>query len=433
MIKNIQFILFFTIGVLFSTLNSYAQDSTIQTDSVFIIPSESLTQKRLELKSTQTATNYSISNYIKSGFSNSDAIIKFCYWFVFVCLAFFLGIAFFIIGNRNLVSFYKKRKKEVYQDLQELLTEYIYLEEDEDSAKRKLEIRTELTKINLTSKFYSKLLKNEILDLHKQFKGDSSIVLKQLYIDLGFEKSAMKKLRYDNWTVRSAKIRELAQMEITDAAPKIKLSLNHINPTLRLEAGIALLKLDKENPFALLDIDKELTKWQKINLLEAIITSSELVIPQFKKWLKSKQPSVVIFALIMIEYYHQLDAEEDIIELLDSDNEEVLNQAIKTLGVLESFTAENKLIEIFNSSNSYYTRQSIIDAISKIGSEDSLEFLLKQLQIDNRDLALQSAYAIKNIGIKGVDILKERLLLVSEDVLEYKIIKHSLDEYLSLR
>ncbi len=433
MIKIVRSILFLMLCILLFSSSAIAQNDTV--DTAVIIPSESFTQSKVKpLLKDNTTEVHSISSYIKSGFNNSDAIIRFCYWFVLICLMFFVGIAFFIFGNRNVVAFYKKRKAKVYHDLQELLTEYIYLiDSDNESISRKKEIRTELQKINLTSPFYSRLLRAEILELHKQFRGDSSVLLKQLYIDLGFEKNALRKLKKDNWTARSAKIRELAQMEITEAAPRIKLSLNHINPTLRLEAGIALLRLDKDNPFALLDIDKELTRWQMINLLEAITTTSELAIPPFKKWLKSKQPSIKIFALIMIEYYHQLDAEEDIIQLLDTNNEEVLNQAIKTLGTLESFSSEEKLIEIFNSTDSYYTRQVIIDSISKIGSEESISFLTNQLKLDNRDLALQSAYAIKNIGVKGIEILNDRLLNVSNDTLEYNVIKHSLDEYLSLR
>ncbi len=433
MIKIIRSILLLLMGVLLCTRISIAQNDTV--DTAVIIPSESFTQSKNKPQLNESTTEVnSISSYIKSGFNNNDVIIRFCYWFVLVCLMFFVGISIFIFGNRNVVASYKKRKAIVYQDLQELLTEYIYLDvNDTDSTLRKSEIRTEFKKINLTSPFYSRLLRSEILELHKQFKGDASNILKQLYIDLGFEKNAIKKLKYDNWTIRSAKIRELAQMEITDAAPRIKLSLNHINPTLRLEAGIALLKLDKENPFALLDIDKELTRWQMINLLEAIITSSELVIPEFKIWLKSNQASIVIFSLIMIEYYHQLGAEDEIMQLLDTNHEDVLNQAIKTLGTLESFSAEEKLIDIFNSTNSYYTKQAVIDAVSKIGSEESIAFLINQLKIDNRDIALQSAYAIKNIGINGVDILKERLIHASNETLEYIVIKHSLDEHLSLR
>jgi HEAT repeat protein len=415
------------------SLNAALDSNTSVDDTDFVIPAESFTQTPPPVQKIKIDKPIGVWNYILSGFNNSDPIIRFCYWFVLICMIVFVGIGMFIIANRNVVSFYKKRKKQVFQDLQDLLSEYIYLEDDEFSLKRKSEIKTELIQINLTSNYYSRLLRTELLDIHKQFKGDVSSSLRQLYIELNFHKKAIKKLRYDNWTVRSAMIRELAQMEIVEAAPKIKFSLNHINPTLRLEAGIALLKLDKENPFALLEVDKELTQWQKINLLEAIITSTNLEIPSFKKWLSSKQPTVVIFALIMIEYYQQLDAEDEIIALLDHTNEEILKQAIKVLGSLESFMSEAKLIQIFYNTESYYTKQNIIEAISKIGSEDSLEFLLSLLSTNNRDIALQSAYAIKGLGQKGLKILNEKLESLSADLLEYKVIKHSLDEYLSLR
>lgn len=415
------------------SLNTALDSNTSEDDTAFIIPTESFTQAPAVQEQKKVDISTGVWNYLLSGFNNNEPIIRFCYWFILICLLVFIGITAFIISNRIVVAFYKKRKRKVFQNLQDLLSEYIYLEEDEISVERKAEIKKELLQINLTSNFYSQLLRSQLLDIHKQFKGDASASLRQLYIDLNFHKKAMKKLRLDNWTIRSAMIRELAQMEITEAANQIKYSLNHINPTLRLEAGIALLKIDKENPFALLDVDKDLTQWQKVNLLEAIITSTALEIPSFKKWLKSKQASVIVFALVMIEYYQQLDAEDEIIDLLDHENEEVRNQAIKVLGSLESFMSEAKLIQIFYKTDSIYTKQFIIEAISKIGSEDSLEFLLALLSSGNRDIALQSAYGIKGLGQNGLTILKEKLANLSSDLLEYKVIKHSLDEYLSIR
>lgn len=409
-------------------------EQTGNIDSSFVIPSESFTNKTIVDTQNKTIDSASgLFEYILSGFNNSDPIIRFCYWFILVCLIVFISINLFIVINRYVVAYYKSRKRNMYEELQELLTEYLYLDEDEESKKRGSEILKRVRKLNKQSKFYSNIIKEEILELHKQFKGDASEVLRKLYIDFNFDKKAIKKLKVDNWTMRSSAIRELAQMDIAEASTQIKLSLNHINPTLRLETGIALLKLDKQNPFALLDTDKELNKWQQINLLSAITTSKDLEIPSFKKWLNSKQPSIVVFSLIMIEYYQQLDAEEAIIELLDSNNEEVLLQAVKTLGVLESFSSEYKLIQLFAKSESIDVKLCIIEAISKIGSDDSLEFLYIQLKNANRDIALRAAYAIKAIGQKGVDFLHDRISVLSPDVLEYKIIKHSLDPYLSIR
>ncbi len=401
-------------------------------DSTFVLPSDGFTNSTIDLtKENSPKAASSVWEYILSGFNNSDPIIQFCYWFSFICLLLFIGISLFLIFNRYVVAYFKNRKSKIYHEIQELLTEIIYA--DESEGERKQEIIHRLNKIRYTSNFYSNLLRSELLELHKQFKGESADVLRGIYIQLKFHVSAMNALHSESWTRRSSAIRELSQMDIEEAAQHIRKSLNHINPTLRLEAGIALLKLDKKNPYALLDTDKELTEWQQVCLLNAIITGKDIEIPMFSKWLSSKQTSIQIFSLRMIEYYHQLGAEFDIIQLLKSNQTNLQLNAIKTLGSLESFEAIPDLMELYKQSESTDIKQAIIESIAKIGAQDSLDFLIKSLHNKNRDVALTAAYAIKSIGAKGKQLLLETKNISMPGSLEYSVITHCLDEYLSIR
>jgi len=92
-------------------------------------------------------------------------------------------------------------------------------------------------------------------------------------------------------------------MDITEANDKISKSLKSKNDILRMEAQLALIRLNEDDPFGFLDhLTHHFTLWEQLNVYE-LITLHNLPIPEFSRWTTSNNKSVVIFALRMIQVF----------------------------------------------------------------------------------------------------------------------------------
>ncbi len=372
--------------------------------------------------------------YIKTGFQNDDLIIRNAYYLIFLFLGIFILINAYLFFNRMNNSYWTNRKNKLEKKFDLLLTGVIYIDDSElgnETWKEEKEKVIKHFKNNyLKNSFNKAVLEDMIISLHRNFSGTTASVLRNLYIELAFDQSSIKKLKNtEDWSALSKIIRDLAQMEIVSAVPIIKEKLNHINPILRLEAGIALLKLDLENPFALLDQGRELTEWQQLNLLEAIRSSTRIKIPMFNKWFNSKEDSIVVFCLLLIDHFKQLDVIEDVIGLLNHSSDKVKIAAVKCLGQLEVYDSDINLVIMFDDS-SFELQLEILNACGRIASADGIEFLKWKVFDKNFEISFRAANGLKRAGIEGEKVLNYLLTRQNTDPQLLCIINHALDQRL---
>lgn len=374
-----------------------------------------------------------VASYIASGFDNDDALIRYCYIMITIFVGIILGVLLVLLINRMLLGGRHQKVVQLKKKYDLLLTGIIYIDDeelgDENWKREKAKLVAHFQKHYLHSRFNREVLVEQLLSLHRNFSGTTATVLRNLYLELGLPAKAIAALKTENWSRRAASIRELAQMEIVEAAPMIRKSLTHLSPSLRLEAGIALLKLDKTDPFALLNAGVELTSWQQLNLLDAILRTSDIKIPSFKKWLDSPQPSVIVFALVLVDQFKQFEAEQDILLLLAHPDEKVRKQAIICLGNMEAYDAGTMMIDRFDAETPLL-KIEIVVALGRISSEEAIDFLKKQLYNESFDIALAAAVALNRSGPGGQHFLK--LAGNTEYTRVAAIIKHALDERLNL-
>jgi len=62
---------------------------------------------------------------------------------------------------------------------------------------------------------------DELLNLQRNFVGELSDKLKELFTNMGLDKYTLKKIRSQRWDVQAKGFREAAQMNITDAIEDI--------------------------------------------------------------------------------------------------------------------------------------------------------------------------------------------------------------------
>jgi hypothetical protein len=266
---------------------------------------------------------------------------------------------------------------------------------------------------------------DQMIDVSVNLKGDAEEKLCGLYLYLGLDKDSIDRANNFRWHKKIKGFRELAFMNIKEANQVIYKALNSKNEILRMEAQIALVRLTEEDPFSFLfQLRRPFSLWEQITLHELII-QHDLPVPEFKKWLKASNPTVVMFALRMIREFKQKDAEEDIRETLEHPSQEVRKLAVQVAGDLEMRSTLDVMKRIYKLQE-YNTCLEIIRAMAKMPDPSLMGFL--KLVLDKEDdvqLQIEATKAIENNGEEGVKTLVK---LMKSEYKNYNIIvRHVLD------
>ncbi len=266
---------------------------------------------------------------------------------------------------------------------------------------------------------------DQMIDVSVNLKGDAEEKLCGLYLYLGLDRDSIKRAHDYRWHKKIKGFRELAFMNIKDANDVIYKALNSRNEILRMEAQIALVRLTNEDPFSFLfQLERPFSLWEQITLHELII-QHDLQVPEFKKFLKASNPSVVMFALRMIREFRQKDSEDDVRETLEHPSQEVRKLAVEVAGDLE-FRSTLEVMKRMYKSQDNNTCLEIIKAMAKMPDPSLLGFL--KLVLDKEDdvqLQIEATKAIENNGEEGVKTLVK---LMKSEYKNYNIIvRHVLD------
>jgi len=196
-----------------------------------------------------------------------------------------------------------------------------------------------------------------------------------------------------------------------------------------MEAQLALIRLNKDDPFGFLDhLTHPFTLWEKLNAYELIVIH-DLPVPQFIRWTDSPNKTVVDFALRMIQVFKQTNAVPQIIQCLGHPDQEIRRTAISVCGELQLRETLPNLKHMYKNEE-YGNCLAIIHAMGKMPDESMLGFLKMVLdKEDDVQLQIESAKAISKIGEEGISALVK---LMKSEYKNYQIIiRHVLDKRIS--
>ncbi|MFC1729728.1 HEAT repeat domain-containing protein [candidate division KSB1 bacterium] len=324
---------------------------------------------------------------------------------IFLIVYFVLMSLIFSISTLT-IRFYKNRRKYKRIRLEEkyhnIIAAYLYQEKDANIVPPEL--------FRQRSKFRKHIIIDVIVKLYISLEGDVSQKLRALYLNLRYNKVSLKKLRSRKWNVVAKGFRELANMDVEEAEKKIRKYLNHHNDELRSEAHIAIVRLNKKEPFEFLNhLNTYFTPWEMLNIHQ-VVKKYEIEVPRFVQWLDSSNDTVVIFSLKMVIIFKQIDAAEKLKSLLSHENELVREQAIKAVGEL-SQTDLAEILKLIYKDESSNNKKCIIKAMERITDEKHIEFLKDIVENEELfNLKLEAAKALHNMGPAG----KIKLRLIRE-------------------
>ncbi len=278
----------------------------------------------------------------------------------------------------------------------------------------------------VASDSYSRqILIDQMIDVSVNLKGEESKKLLGLYKYLGLDKDSLARAHDSRWHKKIKGFRELAFMNIKDANDEIYRSLNSTNEILRMEAQIALVRLNSEDHFDFLfHLKRPFSLWEQITLHDLIIQHN-IPVPSFKKFLSSTNITVVQFALRMIREFKQTDAEEAIGDILQHQSADVRQLAVQVAGDLGMSSTLEIMKKMYKSQN-YKTCLEIVRSMGKMPDISMMGFL--KLVLDKEDDVQLQIEATKSIELMGEEGVKALVVLMKSDYKNYTIIiRHVLD------
>ncbi|MDD4812094.1 MAG: HEAT repeat domain-containing protein [Bacteroidales bacterium] len=259
------------------------------------------------------------------------------------------------------------------------------------------------------------LLIEEIMKLYPNLSGEIGNRMRAIYVETGLKNESVAKLKNLDWKVRAEGFRELAVLNVPVALEEIERSLNSNNMALRMEARLALIRLDRDDPWCFLSrMKKTFTEWEQLKVYE-LLKSSNVAIPDFGRWIDSSNQSVVIFCIRMIRAFNQQESHRSLIPLLYHDNPEIRQEVIMTLGHFRKSEFLPLLVERYGIENQD-NKKKIIKAVAQIPNDEAANFLRGILDPD-QDLRMEAAEAlasIESVGLNGI----EEILRKSDEKLQ---------------
>ncbi|MEN8788009.1 MAG: HEAT repeat domain-containing protein [Flavobacteriaceae bacterium] len=325
-----------------------------------------------------------------------------------------LGLIYFIFVFfiRNKLSKKSRMVAEKKKELAPMVSQFLFfeqtapLEEKKDYLHTKVEIR-ELIK----SDFNRLVLAEILLDLQKDVSGEARENLYELYKGLGLHHDAFEKLKSRRWEVISQGILELTQMRVEESYMFIRRFINHRRGVIRKQAQIATVTLKNEGIGYFLDTCKhQISEWQQLKLLDVLRNFDDFVPPRFKIWLTSKNKDVVLFALRLIRYYNQNDANQAIIQLIKHRNNQIKTEAVQCLKEFGVVEARDTIKESFRRSKAGI-KIAMLDAIAEFGDRDDIEFLKKVERSDDN-------FTVRSKALSAINTLAPEKIMPTDDIKE---------------
>jgi len=355
-----------------------------------------------------------------SRFDKSPVFVTILYVVILYSILTLIVLLIIILLNRNRLQREEKQRSYLNEVYQQKLMDYLFEEDRREEARKDIE---EIA----ANQFDRQLLIDQMIDLSINLKGEIKETIKELYLFLGLKEDSLKNVGSKKWHEKVKGIRELAYMNIRDAAGQILESLNSNNEIVRMEAQIAMVRLSDENPYHFLHfMEKPLAVWEQITLHELLI-QHDLKVPAFKEWYASENLSVLNFALEMTAWFKQKESDQEVIGLFNHKDENIRHTAYRVCGEIGLENSLPAMKEVYEK-ESYKNKLEILSSFAKIPLEQHLGFLKWVLDTeDDVQLQIQATKAMENTDEPGISMLIKLMKSKSEYKNYQIIIRHVLD------
>lgn len=209
---------------------------------------------------------------------------------------------------------------------------------------------------------------DELARTCKEFNGITRTNIRWLFQKTTLKKDLLERLKDKRWYIVAKTIQQIAYLQLKELLPNIFLLANHNNDLVRMEAQIATVKLVGFDGLRFLNvISYPISEWQQLRLAQEL---SEHLIKKFdtiEHWLKSKNKSVVEFALRLAGIYQRYEYYDQVAQYLSHSSESIAKLAVESIGKISNESTAGLLLSIFQQATSSVQYQ-VIETLKTIGT-----------------------------------------------------------------
>ncbi len=383
-------------------------------NTVSVLPSDTMKYKRFHDQNIKKKSyfNQIIDNGLKTvlGIVVLLLIIYLVFNFILVTVIVFVSR---IRKNRK-----DRRIKKLEEEIQNLLAEYLFNPDMEISALNQMK--------NISSSFKRNILIQEIMRLSLDMSGEALENLRTLFFSASLDKDSLRKLRDRRWHIKVKGCRELTRMKAFKSKDEIEKMLNSKNEIVRMEAQIAMIELNEDNPYYFLDkLTKPFLGWEHLNV-QVLIQRNGYEVPDFNKWLRVSNETVVLFAIEMIRIYKQISNAPRLVNFFEHPNLKIRAEAIRAVGEVGYVDCLPDLRRIYNYSDEEF-KSLILKTMQILPDDNNKDFLKNILEGRyHKRFKLDAAKAMAALGVRGQIELKKFAQSGDEELVS--IVNHVFDK-----
>ncbi len=314
-------------------------------------------------------------------------------------VAIFSLLSFIIFYLMRYISYTAKRKhlSSIYSSF---ISEIILCETEEElmQVMQQSYIQTIIYKW-LSRPIGKRLLLKNLIKIHRNMSGSAAGNIRWLYMHLALDQDSVKRLSSPKWHIKAKAIQELAEMKQEKYISKIYRETNNKNVYIRTEAQVAVVKLTGFEGLRFLNVvSQPITQWQQLSLLQLLSLKNKFQWDKLPGWLKSKNETVVEFALRLVEKYQRYEFHNEVVYCLEHPSALIRKQSIYTLKeISQPHTAH--LLEHYFLMSEKEEQLCILEVMQAIGTKEQLPFLNSLLAMEDASIQYRTHKVIRQISV----------------------------------
>lgn len=309
-----------------------------------------------------------------------------------------------ILRERSRKNQLELREARIRREAEPIIQEVIFSEQDSAEGQNSIK---RLKRI-IQSRFYRKAnlaILNDILIHYRQnLGGESSKKLESLFRELELKDESLDLLKKGDWHEKAKAINDLSIMNMRELLFELLQYVDHPNSHVRNEAQFAAVKLGGKRALNFLDdLESPLSEWQQIKILDEVLRFEYQVVEKMATWLRSKNDSVVMFALLLMAHTNQYGERGELCKLLYHKSEKVQIRAMETAVALAYDNCAENLYEIYELTKSMAVKVRVLRSMGELGGAKEVGFLREiMLREKHYDLVLEAGRSLKRMGRKDL-------------------------------
>src|SRR5690606_30203431 len=343
--------------------------------------------------------------YLYDYYSNAPSLIRLVWWVSGILAT---AIIVLVVFLKYIRFFLRKRSQEAAKfrsEYEALLVEYLYSGDESGKLTEAQESIVKKVRENIKKPSKRKVIVSVLFNLMDEVSGEMSDAVKTFYYKTGLIHYAYERLKSLKWNVVAKGIGELRCFRIEEANAMVAPFINHSKSEVRSETHLYMVNLFLFEGLSFLnDLKEPLSEWIQIQLLETLQKFDNQEICDIRPWLKSKNNSVVLFALKLAQIYNQFEVKETLMDLLSHEDKNIRIKSIDVLAHLYGIEAKEMLMANFNTL-SLEEQISFFKMLEKLVVPDDEPFVEAYLFHKNFEIQLLALKILKEINFDKYVVL----------------------------